>query len=83
MKKSRLVVRMGDINSILDQLDEKVNNRYAELKVNIEKNNNELTGLKAKIEKGISSLQEEKKKMQESLNTILVRLPSHTSCFPS
>ena len=55
-KKSPLVVRMGDINSILDQLYEKVNNRYAKLKVNIEKNYNELTRLKVEIEKGISSL---------------------------
>ena len=61
-KKSRLVVRMGDINSLLDQLDEKVNNRYAELKANIEKNNNDLIGLKVGLEQGIDTLHAEQKK---------------------
>ena len=33
---------MGDVNTRLDQLDEKVNKKYAELKVEIDKNNNAL-----------------------------------------
>ena len=42
-EKIPAVARMGDINARLDQLDEKVNKRYAELKVDIDKNNNKLT----------------------------------------
>ena len=50
VKKTLVVVRMGDINARLDQLDEKVNIRYAKFKAGINKNNNELTRLKAGIE---------------------------------
>ena len=71
-----------DINARLDQLDEKVNKRYAELKADIDKKNNELIGLKTGLEQGISTLQEEKKKTQETLNTILARLLLHTSIPP-
>ena len=39
-------------------------------------------GLKARLEQGISALRAEQKKMQKSLNTILARLPSHTSFAP-
>ena len=49
-EKIPVVARMGDINARLDQLDEKVNKRYVELKEDIDKNNNELTGLKAGLD---------------------------------
>ena len=80
-EKIPVVAKMGDINARLDQLDDKVNKRYAKLKADINKNNNELTGLKARIEQGISAVKAKQKKTQESLNSILARLLSHIS-FP-
>ena len=80
-EKILVVARMGYVNARLDQLDEKVNKKYAELKAEINKNNNALARLKAWIEQGISALKEDQNKTQESLDIILARLPPHTS-FP-
>ena len=50
IEKIPVVARMGDINARLDQLDEKINNRYVELKEDIETNDNELTWSMAGID---------------------------------
>ena len=55
-EKILVVAKIRDINARLDQLDKKVNKRYAELKVDIDKNNNELTGLKVGLKQGINAL---------------------------
>ena len=69
---------MGDVNAKLDQLDEKVNKKYVELKVDFEKKNNMLTstvaGLKAGIEQGINALKADQKKTHEYLDNILAIL---------
>ena len=82
MEKIPVVTKM-DVNARLDQLDEKVNKKYVELKAEIDKNNNALTRLKTGIQQGINALKADQKKTQESLDNILVRLPLHASVPPS
>ena len=86
VEKNLIVTRMGDVNSRLDQLDEKVNKIYTELKEKIEKHNNALTstvrGIKAWIKKWINALKADQKKNQESLEYILARIQLHTSIPP-
>ena len=81
MEKIIVLARMGDVNARLDQLDEKVNKKYAEFKAEFDKNNNALTRLKPRIEKWFSALKADQKNTQESLDNIFAKLPPHTS-FP-